>query len=241
MFPAVLPDGGSNPRTYDFDDQVIRVVKWQPSGHGLTSTCSELAASRIGLLYDAPVIRGTVVWIPPEQIPAEAATTGCLHVGFTYLSGQNFHASDYPKIKNAHALPAAGVQLAWLRIGDQESHNQILWNTERLLPDRTSRQTNHFILVDQAALFGRHDWSDGDLGEVDAPYSLPGHLVNQLTMDQIEPTLAVIEALSDDDIFECFSDWPDLWGLASELPEKAARYLRDRRHNLADILKANWP
>ena len=33
-FPKVIENGGSNPRFYDFDDGVLRLVKWHPSQHG---------------------------------------------------------------------------------------------------------------------------------------------------------------------------------------------------------------
>lgn len=60
VFPHALP-GASNPRVCDFDDMVLRVVKWHPSIHGLTSTYSELVASRLGQLIEAPVVRGMVM------------------------------------------------------------------------------------------------------------------------------------------------------------------------------------
>jgi hypothetical protein len=71
VHPVVLPNGGSRPRVCDFDDMVLRLVKWHPSNHGFTSTYSELAASRLGQLIEAPVIRGSVVYVHTKLLPTD--------------------------------------------------------------------------------------------------------------------------------------------------------------------------
>jgi hypothetical protein len=120
LFPEVFPDGASQPRACDFDDMALRLVKWQPSVHGLTATYSELAASRLGQLIAAPVIRGTIVYVDPTLLSESLAQRlpQPFHVGFTFAPGQNFRETDYTQIKNVARLPAAAVQLAWLQIAD---------------------------------------------------------------------------------------------------------------------------
>jgi hypothetical protein len=137
-FPTALPNGGSQPRVCDFDDLVLRLVKWQPSNHGATATYSELAASRLGQLIEAPVLRALVVYVDMALLPGglSGRVKQPFHVGFTYSPGQNFTAADYAHIQNRSALPAAAVHLAWLKVGDQESHNQYLFQLEQVLPDK---------------------------------------------------------------------------------------------------------
>lgn len=206
--------GASDPRVCGFDDMVLRVVKWHPSIHGDTSTYSELAASRIGQLINAPVVRGIVVHVDPVLLPPELAgrptqpITQPFHVGFTYAPGQDFRPEDYDKIKNTPALPAAAVQLAWLQIADQENHNQYLYQLEHVLPDRTTRKMNHFFIVDQAAVGGHHDWSNAHL-QPDAPYNLPPHLKQRVSMDDIEPVLNDVMSLEEEAINSCFGSYPD--------------------------------
>jgi hypothetical protein len=166
--------GGSAAHFCDFDDEVIRLVKWHPSAHGITATYSELVASRLGQLIEAPVVRGTVVHVDPDLLSLELQNKGVqpFHVGFTHLEGQDFSEADYDAIDNKFSLPKAVVQLAWLQIEDQQGHNQYLYRTEQVLPDNTRRKKSQFIIIDQAAMGGAHDWSGQDL-RPDAAYSLP--------------------------------------------------------------------
>ena len=69
-------------------------------------------------------------------------------MGFTYAPGQDFSEADYANIQNTPALCAAAVELAWLQIADQENHNQYLYQLEQVLPDKTTRKMNHFVIVD---------------------------------------------------------------------------------------------
>jgi hypothetical protein len=241
VFPQALPNGGSAPRVCDFDDMVFRLVKWHPSNHGITSTYSELVASRLGQLIDAPVVRGTVVHIDMDLLPPEIAArvTQPFHVGFTYSSGQNFAEADYAGIKNTAALPAAAVLLAWLQVGDQESHNQYLYQLEQVLPDKTTRRMNHFILVDLAAVCGQHDWSNHALDNPGTPHTLPKHMQSRVKMDDVGPVLEVVNGLAEEDIRECCGSYPASWGIGDGLTKKLAKYVLDRRHHLAAILQAN--
>jgi hypothetical protein len=240
LLPVTLQDGGSAPKVFDFDDQVVRLVKWQPSSHGLTAMYSALVASRIAQILDAPAVRGCVVWVSASLVPADVHVAQSFHVGFTYLLGSNFQPSDYASIKNRSALAAAAVHLAWLAIGDQQGHNQYLWNTERILPDGTTRKMNHFFLVDQDAVFGRHDWSTG-LASVDEAYVLPTHLRDEVQWKDVEVVIQDVEAISDDELHACFLDYPSDWLIDEQLARAGAQHLAQRRAHLRDVLRANWP
>src|SRR5260370_38147756 len=78
--PGKPANGGSNPRFYDFDDGVTRLVKWHPSGHGAKACYNELITSRLGQLLGAPILRGGVIYVahciisPDPRI--EGATAG---------------------------------------------------------------------------------------------------------------------------------------------------------------------
>lgn len=242
VFHTPLPNGGSQPRVCDFDDMVLRLVKWHPSTHGLTSTYSELVASRVGLLIGAPVVRGTVVYVEPGLLPTDLASrlTQPFHVGFTYSPGHNFTAVDYPAIQNVASLPAAAVHLAWLQIGDQEGHNQYLYQLDQVLPDNTTRKMNHFIIVDQAAICGMHDWSSAALDTPSVPYNLPSHLKNQLELSRVEPLVNVVQALPEDAIRACFEDYPSTWGIGHGLVDKLLDFVLNRRTVLRNVLAANF-
>jgi hypothetical protein len=167
--PVATGGGASAPRTCDFDDKVLRHVKWHPSNHGLTSTYSELVASRIGLLFGAPVLRGVVVYVAMEKLPSEikARVSQPYHLGFVYSPGKDFVEDDYKSIRNTAALPAAAVLLTWLQVGDQVGHNQYLFQLERVFPDKTTEKMNDFLLIDLAAICGVHDWSGHPLDGYD--------------------------------------------------------------------------
>jgi len=233
--PVVIQNGGSGPRVFDFDDQVFRLVKWHPSSHGITATYSELAASRLAQLLSAPALRAMPVWIPEPMLPSPGQN---VHLGFTFLHGENFLDTDYPSIKNRAVLPAAALQLCWLRVGDQQGHNQYLWRHDEILPDKTSRTTNHFMLIDLAAMFETHDWSGSDLGDGKQAYNLPTHLKAELSMKLMEPYLEAVQDIPEEDILGCFVS-PEDWGLPASLAEKATTYLLKRRPHLADIVTAS--
>jgi hypothetical protein len=238
--------GASNPRVCDFDDMTLRVVKWHPSAHGLTATYSELVASRLGQLIEAPVVRGTVVYVEPELLPPELTTqaahpvTQPFHVGFTYSPGKGFRSDDYAQIKNTMSLPAAAVQLAWLQVEDQEGedHNQYLYQLEQVLPDKTTRKMNHFIVVDQAAICGTHDWSTAT-PQPSALYNLPSHLKSRVSMEAMEPVLDNVMSLDEEEIRSCFSSYPDGWDIKDHHINKVTEFVLERRDHLADVLRNN--
>lgn len=129
-WPGKPPNGGSNPRFYDFDDGVTRLVKWHPSPHGAKACYNELIASRLGQLVDAPILRGSVVFVADDVIPDEHRKDGGakegFHFGVARVPGQNFKEAHYTDIQNHSELPMAAAFLAWLNVGDQEGHNQFL-------------------------------------------------------------------------------------------------------------------
>lgn len=240
VLPTALTDGGSQPRFCDFDDEVIRLIKWHPSGHGFTATYSELVASRLGQLIEAPVVRGTVVYVDPNLLPPEVAgnVSQQFHVGFTYMEGQNFSDADYGKVENQLSLPRAAVQLAWLQMGDQEGHNQYLYRTEQILPDNTRRKKNHFIVIDQAAIYGTHDWSAADL-QPDSAYNLPAPLKNRVAWDSVEPILEELRSIEEGEIRACFNSHPEAWGITDQLVDKVTDFVLERRNHLDDVLRDN--
>jgi hypothetical protein len=96
--PGKPIDGGSQPRFYEFDDAVTRLVKWSPSPHGNKACFNELVASRLGQLIDAPILRGIIVYVSDEIIPmdhrAEGAKPG-FHFAVTRMPGENFVAPGH--------------------------------------------------------------------------------------------------------------------------------------------------
>jgi hypothetical protein len=122
--PGKSPNGGSQPRFYEFDDGVTRLVKWSPSPHGTKACFNELVASRLGQLIDAPILRGIVVYVPDEIIPAEhrveAAKPG-FHFAMTRMLGENFVApGHYAEIANSSELPAAAVHADTVSIANDD-------------------------------------------------------------------------------------------------------------------------
>jgi hypothetical protein len=232
--------GSSGAHFWDFDDEVIRLVKWHPSVHGFTSTYSELIASRLGQLIDAPVVRGTVVHIDPDLLPPELMDKGAqpFHVGFTHLIGDDFSEADYDHIDNKLSLPKAAVQLAWLRIEDQQGHNQYLYRTEQILPDDTRRKKNHYVLVDQAAMCGFHDWREQDL-KPDAEYTLPAPLRSRVSMSSVEPLLEHLASIEESEIRSCFDSHPDSWEITDEHVNKATEFVLERREHLEEVFRNN--
>lgn len=233
--------GASGARFWDFDDEVIRLVKWHPSVHGITSTYSELIASRLGQLFDAPVIRGTVVHIDPELLPPETVDQGAqpFHVGFAYLEGSDFRDNDFDQIDNQLALPRAVVQLAWLQVADQEGHNQYLYRAERFLPDGTQRKMKRFVVIDQAAIFGSHNWSSQDL-QPSSEYMLPASLRSRVGMKALRPIVEELLSVEEGDIRACFDSRPDDWEISDELVSKGTDFVLERRQHLETILKSNF-
>ena len=239
MLPCVITNGGSQPRLYDFDDMVMRLVKWHPSSHGLTSTYSELIASRLGQLINAPIARGLIVYVEMDLVPEELRQRVCqpFHVGFTYLAGDNFTDKDFESIHNSSALSTAIVHLAWLQVGDQEGHNQYLYQLEQVLPDKTTRKMKQFMLIDQACLFSQHDWTNSPLDHPESPYSVPSRLRTRVAFKSVEQAIELACSLEEATIRSCFDQYPDTWALNPDAASRAADYLVKRRSHLPDILR----
>ena len=200
-------------------------------------------ASRIAQLIEAPFIRGTIVYVDLALLPTGVGDhlAQPFHVGFTYAPGQNFREDDYDRIENAAALPAAAVHLAWLQVGDQRSHNQYLYQPVQVLPDKSTRKMNHFILIDQAQLCGTFDWSSTSLGRPDKSYDLPPHMKTRVSMDGVEPVIERIRHIDENSIRSCFYQYPESWNIGREMAAKMADYLVIRRDHLAEVLRANLP
>lgn len=239
LFPQTFPNGGSAPRVCEFDDFTLRLVKWHPSSHGKTATYSELAASRIAQLFEAPVIRGTIVYVDLQLLPDEISNriSQSFHVGFTYCPGENFREADYGRIENSSVLPAAAVQLAWLQVNDQANHNQYFSALEQVLPDKTTRKMNQFVLIDQAFICGSRDWTKDALDQPNSSYKLPPHLSSRVSMSDVRPVIEAVRAIKEETILSCFGTYPDTWGLSADEVEKAASYIIKRRGFLEDILR----
>src|SRR5260370_33150986 len=82
--PGKPANGGSNPRFYDFDDGVTRLVKWPPSGHGAKACYNELITSRLGQLLGAPILRGGIIFVAHDIISPDhrnSEATARFHFG----------------------------------------------------------------------------------------------------------------------------------------------------------------
>jgi hypothetical protein len=237
--PGKPANGGSRPRFYDFDDGVTRLVKWSPSLHGNKACFNELVASRLGQLIDAPILRGIIVYVSDEIIPpdhrAEGATPG-FHFAVTRMLGENFVApGHYADIENSSELPAAGVQLAWLAVGDQQGHNQYLQRLEyeeRGVPKKTKR----FKLIDMGQMFGNFSWTAAHVANVHLTYQLPAHLAAILTKANLAPVVDQLSQIADDVIEECFQDCPESWGVSQEDKSAGAQCAIQAKKKIADII-----
>lgn len=130
IMPGRPPNSGTDARYFDFDDSVVRIVKWHPSNHGHKACFNELMGSRLGVLMGAPVVRGCVVFLPSESLPKVAyppQPAEGFHFAATYLPNETFVPEEhFPSIDNHSELAAAAVMLIWFKVGDQFGHNQLL-------------------------------------------------------------------------------------------------------------------
>jgi hypothetical protein len=187
--PGRPANGGSSPRFYDFDDGIVRLVKWHPCPHGAKGCFNELVASRLGQLIDSPILRGGVVYVPDNIIPADHRPVGVpgFHFAVSRMQGQNFVPSQhYGEIENSSQLAAAAVHLAWLHVEDQHGHNQFL---QRLVTGAALEQ-KIFRLIDMGFMFGNAGWTTASLATLPTQYLLPRHLADKLTMTLIETAIA---------------------------------------------------
>ena len=238
--PGRPVNGGSNPRFYDFDDGVTRLVKWHPSLHGVKACYNELVASRLGQLIGAPILRGGVVFVPDDIIPSDhrilGATAG-FHFGVFMMDGTNFvPAKHYADIANASELPFAAVFLAWLAIADQEGHNQFLQQVEI-----AGTTTKRFKLVDMGFMFGSPSWSAPDVGKVHTSYVIPRHLASQLSLTKLKPAMETLKTITEGAIRECFEDYPDDWNISDADRDAAVSRVCAGRDNIDSIIRNGNP
>jgi hypothetical protein len=236
--PGKPANGGSQPRFYEFDDGVTRLVKWSPSPHGTKACFNELVASRVGQLIDAPILPGNVVYVADEVIPddhrREAARPG-FHFAVTRMPGENFVAPrHYAEIANSSQLPAAAVHLAWLAIGDQQGHNQYLHVVEQEEVG-SIKKSKHFKLIDMGQMFGNWSWTTGTL-QVHSTYRLPTHLLAHLTKMKLRPILDLLLAVPDATIEECFQECPDSWNVSDDDKSAGARCAMQSKRGIEDII-----
>lgn len=240
-FPGKPANGGSNPRFYDFDDGVPRLVKWHPSGHGAKACYNELVASRLGQLISAPMLRGCVVYVPDDVIPADHKSFGAkagFHFAVTRLVGENFvPVRHYAEIENTSELPTAAVLLAWLAIGDQEGHNQYLQRETR--DDQgTAKATKRFLLVDMGQMFGNWNWT-GDTPH--NSYRIPSHIVDKVSTLSLSPAIVQLKNVSDEDIRACFEDRPSGWNVTDADVDAGIRRAVAARDEIESIIKTGNP
>jgi len=233
-------NGGSSPRFYDFDDGVPRLVKWHPSPHGQKACYNELVASRLGQLIGAPILRGTVVYVPDEIIPPEhrasGAKPGC-HFAVTRMEGENFvPAQHYAEIENLSELPAAAVHLAWLAVGDQEGHNQYLQRRE--LGGKTTKQ---FRLIDMGQMFCDFNWSSATVVSIHKSYTLPAHMAGVLSLQKLRPAVGELKTVTDEAILSCFESCPEEWGVIDADQRAGAERVRGARDSIESILENGNP
>ncbi len=237
--PGRPANGGSSPRFYDFDDGVIRLVKWHPCPHGAKGCFNELVASRLGQLIDSPILRGGVVYVPDDIIPADhrpVAQAG-FHFAVARMQGQNFvPAQHYGEIENSSQLAAAAVHLAWLHVEDQHHHNQFLQRLETgsALPHSAERKI--FRLIDMGFMFTHAGWTAASLASLPTQYALPRHLADKLTMPLIDSVIAELLAVPESSVRDCFIDCPNEWGVSDTDRSAAADHAVSVRGRLRDII-----
>jgi hypothetical protein len=237
-------NGGSNPRFYEFDDRVTRLVKWHPSGHGAKACYNELVASRLGQLIDAPMLRGIVVYVPDEVIPAEHKAIGAkqgFHFAVTRLVGENFvPARHYSEIENSTELPTAAVLLAWLTVGDQDGHNQYLQRETRD-EEGKAKPTKLFLLVDMGQMFRSFNWTAENIAGPPAAYTIPPHIADKIIMPSLVPVMAKLRSITDNDIRACFTDRPEEWGIPDADATAGANRVIAWRDGIENVVRTGNP
>ncbi|MGA2232896.1 MAG: hypothetical protein ABSH22_18505 [Tepidisphaeraceae bacterium] len=231
--PGKPTNGGSSPRFYDFDDGVVRLVKWHPCPHGSKGCFNELVASRLGQLIDSPILRGSIVYVPDDIIPADHRPIGRagFHFAVTRMRGENFlPAQHYAEIENSAQLAAAAIHLAWLHVEDQQSHNQFLQRLETGGPNPAADSDRRlFRLIDMGFMFGNANWDAARVALLPQQYVLPRHLADKLTMTVVDSAIAALHAIPDANIRACFDDVPPEWTIpAADTLAAAARSISIR-------------
>ena len=243
VLPVNLQNGGSKPRVCKFDDKVSQLVKWHPSIHGLTATYSELVASRLGQLINAPVIRGAIVRVAKDLLPPgiDQMVDQEFHIGFTYVNGKNFTFQDYPGLANGGSLPSAAVLLAWLHMGDHDHHSKNKFMRQFQSEDNEGETINikEFVLIDLSAIYGLDDWNSCLFGSPEKEYVLPQHFCERINLDDASAVVQQVVGLEEEEIISCLDFYPDEWRINAEAVKRLAGFLLDRRRHLNDIVCKN--
>ena len=242
--PGKPKNGGSNPRFYEFDDGVKRLVKWHPSNHGAKACYNELLASRLGQLIGAPILRGMVVYVPDAILPADHRNDGAkqgFHFGVTHMDGENFiPAQHLADIENKKQLPSAAILLAWLSVGDQEGHNQFLQRLTQTV-NGVTLDKKHYRLIDMGQAFGNWAWTASTVKPVHTSYKLPAHLEQNLSVAALKPIMAELEAVSDEAITSCASDRPEDWKVTDDEVQAVCQRICAARDSLEQIVRTGNP
>lgn len=234
--------GGSQPRFYDFDDGVVRLVKWHPGPHGPKLSFNELVCSRLGQLADAPIFRGQPVYVPREVMPPDhlqLAQPG-VHFGITRMEGTDFHAAtDLPRISNRQQIAQACVFLAWLNVQDQHGHNQY---TQRVVEPGATDRIFLLRLIDMGFAFGSASWSAGNLLASNTyQYRAPQYFADNVDTAAVSVAAANLASISDADILACFQDVPEEWGVPAADVTAAGQWALDVRSHVHAALGRAHP
>lgn len=242
--PGKPTNGGSGPRFYDFDDGVVRLVKWHPSYHGARLCYNELVASRLGQLISAPILRGSVVYIPEEIIPQDHlpyAKKG-FQFGVTRMDGENFQpAAHYGEIENKAELCRAAVLLAWLSVEDHEGRNQYLQRLDVKLGGTKRRQSKLFRLIDMGFAFADGDWRAETVAGISDAYVLPSHIDVQLRWPEVKAAIDDLKSVSADDIRACLQDFPPDWNVPPADVQALEKRVLEARDLIEDMISNGNP
>lgn len=245
--PGKPVNGGSGPRYYLFDDGIQRLVKWFPSHHGKRMCYNELIASRLGQLIGAPVLRGSVVFVPDEIIPDDHRSTAKpgFQFGVYRMRGENFlPTTHYQEIENRSELASAAVLLAWLDVDDHNrrpGHNQWLQRMEIMIDGSATRESKLFRLVDLGWAFCDGDWTAATVAGISDSHALPLHMAELLAQSEIDRTIESLMEISEDDIRGCLVEFPKEWKISRNDVKAVAARLIETRPKLADIIAKGNP
>jgi hypothetical protein len=182
------------------------------------------------------------VYVPDDIIPDEHRASGAtagFHFGVIRMQGDNFDPTrHYADISNGSQLPAAGIQLAWLYIKDQNHRNQFI---EHGRDEDTGVPVKRFRLIDLAAMFSTSKWTIETLANLPMEYKLPDHLAEHLTMQQLEPVMAALKAQPNSEIEDCFLDCPNEWGISDEDKRAAIARTLNARDQIEQIIRVGNP
>jgi hypothetical protein len=58
-------------------------------------------------------------------------------------------------------------------------------------------------------------------------------------MDDVEPILAHLNSIEEEDIRSCFDSHPESWSITDPLVNKVTEFVLERRNHVEDVLRAN--